>query len=217
MITRQTPEQRVILHNVGWETYETLREEREERRSPRFFYDRGELEILSPSAEHESTSDVIASLIKELAVALGIDVYAAGSTTFARQDLAGGFEPDECFYFGEKARLVRGTSRIDLDAGDPPPDLVVEVDLTSPSLAKLPVYARVGVQELWRYADGRLEILGLGESGEGYEPLTRSAVLKSGSEGPMAGELGRFVKDGTRESYPEWVRSVRQWAAGADF
>ena len=47
-------EQRVILHNMSWETYERLMEERGENRVPRFAYDRGELEIMSPSTEHES-------------------------------------------------------------------------------------------------------------------------------------------------------------------
>ena len=204
------------LHNVGWETYERLREEREERPTPRFFYDRGELEIVSPSAEHESISGIIASLVKELAVALGLDVYAAGSTTFSRQDISGGFEPDESFYFGERAAVVRGKRTIDLDAGDPPPDLVVEVDLTSPSLAKLPVYARVGVREVWRYSDGRLEVLGLEESDERYELLAQSPVLSTEEKSLTADELGRMVEEGSEMSYPEWVRKVRRWASAGE-
>lgn len=231
MITRETPEQRVLLKNVGWETYGRLRKEREERRSPRFFYDRGVLEIVSPSTEHEAVSGVIASLVKELAVALEVDVFDAGSTTFVRQDLSGGFEPDGSFYFARRAGSIRGKKRIDLDAGDPPPDLIVEVDLTSPSLAKLPVYARMGVREVWRYAygagsgaggeaggsgestgGGRLEVLGLEESGEGYELLPQSTVLGTGSKVLTAEMLGRFVEEGSEASYPEWVRRVRRWA-----
>ena len=227
MITREAPEQRVLLKNVGWETYGRLREEREERRSPRFFYDRGVLEIVSPSTEHEAVSGMIASLVKELAVALEIDVFDAGSTTFVRRDLSGGFEPDGSFYFAQRAGSMRGKKRIDLDAGDPPPDLIVEVDLTSPSLAKLPVYARMGVREVWRYVyeagggtgrsgestgGGRLEILGLEESSEGYERLSQSAVLGAGSKVLTAEMLGRFVEEGSEVSYPEWVRRVRRWA-----
>jgi len=82
-------------------------------------------------------------------------VFGAGSTTFGREDVSGGFEPDQSFYFSENAGRVRGKKRIDLNADDPPPDVVVEVDVTSPSLDKLPVYARLGVREVWRYADGR--------------------------------------------------------------
>ncbi len=88
-----------------------------------------------------------------------MDVLAAGSTTFRRADLGRGFEPDECFYFGDAARRVRGMDDIDLDADDPPPDLVVEADLTSSSLDKLPIYARLGIVEVWCYAGGQVEIL----------------------------------------------------------
>ncbi len=218
MITREAPEQRVLLRNVGWKTYERLREEREERPTPRFFYDRGVLEIVSPgeATEHESISGVIASLIKELAVALEIDVFDAGSTAYVRRDLSGGFEPDESFYFGNQAANVRGKKRIELDAGDPPPDLVVEVDLTSPSLAKLPVYARVGVREVWRYSGGTLEVLGLEESDERYELLARSAVLGTEEKPLAADELGRIVEEGSEVSYPAWVRKVRRWASAGE-
>ena len=218
MITREAPEQKVLLKNASWETYERLREERQERPTPRFFYDRGVLELVSPSTEHESISGVIASLIKELAVALEIDVFDAGSTTYVRRDLSGGFEPDESFYFGEQAANVRGKKRIELDAGDPPPDLVVEVDLTSPSLAKLPVYARVGVSEVWRYSDGRLEVLGLqgAKLGEDYKLLAQSPVLGTEERPLTADEIGRMVEEGSGMSYPEWVRKVRRWAGTSE-
>ena len=88
----------MLLRNVSWETYERLIDEREERGVPRFFYDRGELEIISPSFEHEPVSRIFSMLVSELAVKLGIDVSDAGSTTFKREDLERGFEPDECFY-----------------------------------------------------------------------------------------------------------------------
>lgn len=130
---------------------------REERRSPRFFYERGALEILSPSAEHDMTSRIVATLIELLAEEADTDVESSGSTTFKREDLARGFEPDECFYFGGNASRVRdtvaGKGNIELDAGDPAPDLVVEVYITSPSFDKLSIYARLGVHEVWRYAE----------------------------------------------------------------
>jgi Uma2 family endonuclease len=202
-------EGRVLLRNVSWETYERLISEREERRVPRFFYDRGVLEIMSPSKKHEVVSRVIALLIEELAVELGIDVLAAGSTTFRREDLERGFEPDECFYFGYTAGSVRAMDDLDLDAGDLPPDLVVEADLTSSSLDKLPIYAKLGVAEVWRYAGGRPQILGL--HGESYELMAQSRALP-----PLTGEdLARFVEEGLTKGRPEWVLRVRRWAAGS--
>jgi Uma2 family endonuclease len=206
-------EQRVLLRNVSWETYKRLLEEREERQSPRFFYDRGVLEIVSPSTEHEEIADLIAFLVRELAAEWEIDVRVAGHTTFRREDLSRGFEPDGSFYLSENAARVRGKANIDLDAGDPPPDLVVEVDRTSQSLDKLPIYARLGVPEVWRYVvggTGRPEILGLSGVGDTYEPMAESRVLA-----PLATDaLARFVEEGLTTRYPSWVRRVREWARG---
>jgi len=150
-VLKSPPEGRVTLRNVSWETYKMLVEEDPGRSAPRFFYDRGVLEIVSPSFEHEQIADIIALLVDRLAMELEIDVTGARSTTFDREDLARGFEPDASFYFSENAAKVRGKRRLSLDAGDPPPDLVVEVDITSPSASKLPIYARLGVPEVWRH------------------------------------------------------------------
>ncbi len=210
-------EGRIILPNASWGTYERLLEEREERRYPRFFYDRGVLEILSPSAEHDRTSRVIAALVELLAEEADADIENVGSTTFKREDLSRGFEPDECFYFGSNAgrvrELVADKGDIELDAGDPVPDLVVEVDITSPSLDKLPIYARLDVPEVWRYSGGRLNIFKLANetlTGEdpGYAPTPESDLLP-GATGDV---LTRFVAEGLSLDRRLWRRGVREWA-----
>lgn len=209
---KSPPEGRVTLRNVSWETYELLVEEDPNRSAPRFFYDRGVLEIVSPSFEHEQIARVIASLVEELAVELDIDVVGAGSTTFKREDLARGFEPDAGFYFSENAAQVRGKRRISLDAGDPPPDLVVEVDITSPSASKLPIYARLGVTEVWRHDGDRLMILRLRQDEEQgyYAEVPESALL---APTKVSGEsLTRFVEEGLTSRRPAWTRGVREWA-----
>ena len=212
-VLKSPPEGRVTLRNVGWETYERLVEEDPDRPAPRFFYDRGELEIVSPSFEHEQIADIIASLITELAVELDVDVASARSTTFKREDLLRGFEPDASFYFPEKIPQVRGKRRISLDAGDPPPDLVVEVDITSPSASKLTIYARLGVAEVWRHDGERLVILGLRRQDaeeERYAEIPESALLA-----PIrvpAESLTRFVEEGLASERPAWTRRVREWA-----
>ncbi len=213
---KSPPEGRVTLRNVGWETYEMLVEEDPGRSAPRFFYDRGVLEIVSPSFEHEQIAGVIASLVNELAVELEIDVVGARSTTFKREDLSRGFEPDESFYFSENAAKVRGKRRISLDAGDPPPDLVVEVDITSPSASELPIYARLGVAEVWRHDGDRLAVLRLmRQAGEGegyYAEIPESAFL---APAKVSGEsLTRFVEEGLTSGRPAWTRRVREWARG---
>ncbi len=201
-------EQRMLLRNVSWETYERLIAEREERRKPRFFYDRGVLELMSPSSEHDRISRIIAILIELLAEKTGLDVDNAGSTTFKREDLERGFEPDECFYFFGNARLVREIVRdkgnVELDVGDPPPDLIVEVDITSPSLNKLPIYASLGIPEVWRHDGGRLVILGLQDGGE-YVETSRSGFLPAAT----AETLTRLISDGLTLDRRTWRKRVR--------
>ncbi|MGH3144260.1 MAG: Uma2 family endonuclease [Rubrobacter sp.] len=207
---------RVTLRNVGWETYERLVEEDPDRAAPRLFYDRGVLEIVSPSFEHEQIAEIIALLVDRLAMELDADVVSAGSTTFKREDASRGFEPDACFYFSEKIPQVRGKRRLSLDAGDPPPDLVVEVDITSPSASKLPIYARLGVAEVWRHDGERLMILGLTqpepEDEWYYAEIPESALL---APARVSGEsLTRLVAEGLTSDRPAWTRRVREWARG---
>lgn len=201
------PDGRVLLRNVSWETYERLIAEREERPVPRFFYDRGELEILSPSAEHESIGFLTASLVGELTVEWDTDMLSVGHTTFRREDLSRGFEPDCSFYFAGNAARLRGKRDVDLNL-DPSPDLVVEVDVTNPSLDKLPIYARLGVREVWRYMGRRPEIFALDRAGEGYEAVPGSRVLPS----LKVDDLRRLIERGLTLDRPTWVREVRGWA-----
>lgn len=167
------PEQRVVLRNVSWETYERLLTESLDCSSPRFTYDRGVLEIMSPSAEHEWYNRLVSDLVKLLARELRIDVLDLGSTTFRREDAERGFEPDSCFYVTH-VRQVRGKERIDL-AIDPPPDIVVEVVVTHPSLSKFPLCAALGIQEIWSYDGSRLWMYRL--SGSQYTEMPSSGIL----------------------------------------
>lgn len=208
-------EGRVVLRNVGWETYEMLVEEDPGRSAPRFFYDRGELEIVSPSFEHESVADIIAALVDRLAMELEIDMVSARSTTFKREDLLRGFEPDASFYFPENAAKVRGKQRLSLDTGDPPPDLVVEVDITSPSSSKLPIYARLGVAEVWRHDGSRLATLELRQRND-EEEACYAEVPESRLLAPAkvpAESLTRLIGEGLRSERPAWTRKVREWIA----
>ena len=199
------PEQRMILSNISWETYERLLADHESSSAPRFTYDRGMLEIMSPNPEHEVTNRRIAQLVLVIAEETGIVAADFGSTTFRREDLERGFEPDSCFYIQNEGR-VRGKKRMDLSV-DPPPDLVIEVDIISPSLDKFSIYARLGVPEVWRYDGERLRIHELAEDA-GYAEVRRSAVL------PVltADVLTKFVERGTTLDWLSWVREVRGWA-----
>jgi Uma2 family endonuclease len=197
-------EQRVLLHDTSWETYERLLNERGDRRVPRLAYDRGELEIMSPSSEHESTAYFVALLVAVLAEEMRVNAYGVGSTTYRRGDVGRGFEPDASFYIRNEER-VRGKPRIDLYV-DPPPDLVVEVDITSPSLDKFPIYAHLGVREVWRYDGARAFIFVL-EDGA-YAEAGESAALPS----LTSDVLTRFIEESASLESTHWIRMVREWA-----
>ncbi len=152
MLTLPIAEQRVVLHELNWQAFESFLLALGEQRSARLAYDRGVLEIMSPLRRHESAKRLIGRLIETWVAELGINVASMGSLTLKREDLSRAVEPDECYYIQNEPR-IRSREDIDL-AQDPPPDLVLEIDITSPSLLRLPIYEALGVPEVWRY-DGR--------------------------------------------------------------
>lgn len=201
--TQSAPERRMVLHNVGWDTYERLLRDHANASAPRFAYDRGTLEIMSPLPEHERFNRAIQLLIAVIAEESDTEVYSLGSTTFNREDLQRGFEPDSCFYVQNAAR-VHGKDRIDLRV-DPAPDLVVEIDITHPSLDKLPIYAQIGVPEVWRYDGDRLEILAL--EGGVYAAAPRSHIFPVVTSAALTALLPVSATVGDIA----WMRQVRAW------
>jgi len=194
----------VILHGIGWETYERLLAEHEESSGTHFTYDRGRLEIMVLSAKHEAVKHILALLVEVLAEELNIDVYGLGSTTFRRADLERGFEPDACFYIQQEA-LVRGKDEIDLTV-DPPPDLVIEIDITRLSLNKFPVFAALGIPEVWRYDGARVSCFRL--EGNEYIERAESVVLPK----VTSAVLTEFVEQDKHLKRTAWLRRVREWA-----
>lgn len=139
-----------------------------------------------------------------MAEELEVDLQGLGSTTFRREDLDRGFEPDACFYIQNAAR-IRGKTELDLRT-DPPPDVVIEVDITNPSINKFPIFAQLGVPEVWRYQRRRWMILVL--EGEGYVEREGSTALP----GLTGAVIERLVEEGRSARRPEWLRRVREWA-----
>jgi Uma2 family endonuclease len=134
---------------------------------------------------------------------LDLDVRGFGSTTFRREDLARGFEPDSCFYL-QSVERISGKTTLDL-AVDPPPDLVIEIDLTSSSLDKFPIYAHVGVPEIWRYDGTALRIFHLEYAA--YVDREASAALPSLTRRM----LSQFLEDSKSLKRTAWLRRVRAW------
>ena len=194
-------EQRVVLQNVSWETYERLLKDLEDSSTPRLTFDRGLLEIMSPLNEHEECNRNLALLVELFAEEFDVDIRNLGSTTFKREDLGRGFEADSCFYVQNEGRL-RKKQRID-PAVDPPPDLVIEIDLQRDSINKLPIFMKLGVPEIWRYRRGKLSIFTLKNGA--YKEQEASAAFPLLS----AADLTRLLESSTRLKRTAWLRQLR--------
>jgi Uma2 family endonuclease len=144
-------ERRVVFKNITWQGYQQLLGILGESRSAKITFDRGILEITMPLEEHEFSGRLIERMIIILVVELGLKIKTMGSTTLDRSDLDRGAEPDNAYYIQNQPRV--SGRKVDL-ATDPPPDLVVEVDITHTDINKPALYASMSVPEFWRY-DGR--------------------------------------------------------------
>lgn len=149
--------QTLILNDITWPEFERILEELGEKRSSRIAYHHGRLEIMAPLPEHESDKEMVGDFVKALLDELEIDFWALGSTTFKNALMLEGIEPDQCFYIENEA-AVRGKERLDLNI-DPPPDLAIEIDITSRTHPE--IYTALAVQELWRFSKGTLMIYSL--------------------------------------------------------
>jgi Uma2 family endonuclease len=160
----------VWLEGVGWDVYLQLREVPESR-NVRMTFDDGSLALMSPSKLHERIAELMGRFIAAWTEERSIAIQGCGTTTFQMKPR--GLEPDKCYYI-EHEQAVRHRDELDLSI-DPPPDLVVEVDVTSPSHDRLPIYAAMGVPEVWRWRSEAIQFLVL--EGEEYIDEEKSRGL----------------------------------------
>jgi len=191
----------VIMHGVSWQTFQQLLADRGERCGVLLAYDRGTVELRMPSQAHEWVKTILTQVVEAVAFARDTHYRGLGSTTFGREGLARGFEPEACFYL-EHADAIAPDRPLDLTV-DPPPDLVIEVDITRSSLDKLPIYAALGVPEVWRYMDGQVEIRCL--TADAYLVSDTSRVLP----GINANMVTRFIGEArATANQTVWFKSV---------
>lgn len=195
------PTEIIHLSQISWQTYETLRSELRNRRF-RLTYNRGTLEIMAPSPEHELSKEVLGRFIETLAEETDLSIYPLGSTTLQRLELSG-VEPDKCFYIRNIA-LVRGKKRLDLTV-DPVPDLVIEIDVTSSSANRLQVYADLGVAEVWIYNGDSLTVKQLQNS-----TYIASQTSQFFANIPIS-EITGFLQQAQTTDYLELVKAFRRW------
>jgi Uma2 family endonuclease len=199
-----SPGQQLLLKNVSWQMYDNILSELGEGRTARINYYQGMLEIVTPLLEHEVNKVTIGDLVKALLEELDIEFWSLASTTFKNEAMAAGVEADDCFYIQNEA-VIRGKKRIDLTV-DPPPDLAIEIDITSRT--RFNNYEALGVTELWRYDGQSLEINVL-EDGK----YVKSNTSRNFSQFPLVDAIPQYVeqskvvgRNATMKAFRNWVR-----------
>jgi Uma2 family endonuclease len=193
----------VLLRGVRWSTYEALLEDMGDRHV-RMTYDNGDLEIMTLSGRHERSKSFIRRMIDALTEELSIPIASGGSTTFKKELQHKGLDPDECYWVANEL-AVRGRTDIDIEL-DPPPDIAVEVEISTSVLNRLGIYSALRVSEVWRSDGQQILIEHLQEDGTyasvGYSPSFPWL--------PLA-ELNRFLRESVNMDETTWIRSFRAW------
>ncbi|HEX4795254.1 MAG TPA: Uma2 family endonuclease [Humisphaera sp.] len=199
--------QHIVLSGVSWSYYEQTLEEIGNQPIRVAFLD-GLMELRSPLPEHDGAKSAIADLIATLAAECQIPRKSFGSTTFRRQEKAAGTEPDACFYFNE-IDSVKGMKRFD-PLLHRAPDLWIEVDLSNTSVPREPIYARLGVPEVWRYSGDRLSIRLL-TTGGSYADSANSRAFPFLPVDTFASFIPRMIEEDESRvllDFREWVRGL---------
>ena len=196
-----------VLHAVDANAYRKLLEAIPESYL-RHTYDGWTLEMMTPGRDHEWVTGLLRRMVETMAFVLEIPIQSTGSTTLASALHETGLQPDGSYYVQREAE-VRG--RDEYRPGvDPPPDLVIEVDVTSSCLPRLPVFAKLGVPEIWRYGKEGIQLYYLGEQGE-YQVSDRSVAFPF----VTAPDLARFLEQRRQTDENSVIRAFVDWARAA--
>jgi Uma2 family endonuclease len=202
------PGRTALIGDVEWSDYLALCGLRDhERIGLRLSFDQGRLEIMSPSFRHEKAGFHLAQMVVVLVEELELPMMAGGSTTFQKEELERGLEPDACFYIGNAA-AVQDREEIDLSR-DPPPDLAIEIDVSNSSLPKVPIYAALGVPEVWRVRGAHIEFLVRQEDGS-YCAFERSLAFPRVRSSDLVQFLAMVPGRNDRERISRFRAWVRQ-------
>lgn len=202
-------DQRVVLHNISWGTYERLLEELSDQSAPRLLYNQGTLHLMSPSYEHGVLVDIISDLLKRLVEESDLEIVGFTPVTFKREDIERGFEPDAGFFIQNAARMV-GKKTLNLSV-EPPPDLILEVDLTVDSSENLPIYGSFGIPEVWLHDGRRMSFYAW--TGQKYRIIDCSATFPWLSSETMSQFIDTGLKTGRIQllkQFGAWVREQKQ-------
>ena len=193
------------LSAVDWRTYSQLLRIFEERPGYRLTFDRGELEIMSPSLEHDIDDRFLGRLVVTLTEELDLPIVEGGSVTMRRRRKRRGLEADDCYWI-ENAGRMAGRRKLDLRT-DPPPDLAIEVDVTRSSLNRMSIYQALRVPEIWHLKGEVLTFHVLNAAGI-YEVVAASRSFPWVSPADLIGFLQQAWQAGNNNAV---IRDFRAW------
>lgn len=193
-----------VIYGVSWEIYESLVKKYWGENCPRLTYDSGILEVeMTNSLKHEEDSRNLSAIFELIAFELEIDFRRSGSTTFQRQNIRKGFEPDASFYI-QSCELIEGKFNIGIN-NKFPPDLTIEVNRTSSSVPRMPIFAAFGVKEIWRFAGEEVKFYTL-ENKVYLETETSIALpILSGKQAT------EFLRESREMKSTAWAKKIRNW------
>jgi Uma2 family endonuclease len=206
MATVSPAEPRFLLQGVSWEEYEIVLKLCEEKQV-RLTYDRGLLELMSPSYQHGLFQHILARLVATLSLELDIPIRGAANTTFKNQMRDRGLEPDECFWVEHEPQM-RGKLEFDFDI-DLLPDLAIEIEVTRGAFDKLETYGGLGFPEVWRFDGTSLHVHQLKSDGT-YESCSRSRNFPGVPIERLADWVSRALEldeNTLVRSFANWVRA----------
>ena len=195
--------------DVPWEEYEQLLADLGEGYAVRIFYDDGRMEIMAPSIPREGAKNVIHDFVVVLRDELDVDIESEGSATYRSQWKAKGAEPDDSFFVQNASAVIGRHQQYDIER-DPPPDIVVETELTSASLDKFAIYAALGVPEIWRERKKVVRFYVL--SGASYVEASISRAFPFLDSTTLSEFLAQGFAEGSRKTaraFRAWVREHR--------
>jgi Uma2 family endonuclease len=196
-----------VLYDIDWQTYlRLLRTFEKSGRRLRLTYDRGTLEIMSPLLlEHENPADLLGCFVVVLTEEYDLPRRAGRSVTLRRKRKRRGLEPDNCYWIANAFRL-QGKTHLDLRI-DPPPDLAIEVDVTSSSLNRMTIYAALQVPEVWRQSKAGLTFHVLEAGAYQVHPNSLSfPQLTPGDLTAFLSQIGQTDDTTLLRQFREWVR-----------
>jgi Uma2 family endonuclease len=195
--------EQVVHLRVSWETYAALAAGIGEDSHALLSYDGQTLELMSPHTDHEAYKTLIDALLDILVIEWDLNIYNTGSTTLEAKPV--GAEPDSSYYIKNAAK-VGGLKKIDLNTS-PPPDLVVEIDMSHSRMDKLDLYAAIGVPEFWRLRRDGLEAFSLTDGV--YTAIEASVVVDGLPMNELARFLERRLESDRRAVYKDWQAWLR--------